>query len=212
MKSKPFFAELIGTFALVFIVAGAAALGTAGLLGVALAYGLVVATFSYLFGEISGAHLNPAVTFGLALYGSIDWVKAVFYWIAQFLGGIIAAALLLFIFGGASNGLGATVLASGVNPFQGVVVETLLTFFLVNSVFFAAIGEYAGKRAGFVIGLTVVFAILMGGPLTGGSLNPARTLGPAIFTGSLGQFWIYLVGPFVGAALASLVYRLFKMK
>ena len=212
MKSKPFFAELIGTFALVFIVAGAAALGTAGLLGVALAYGLVVATFSYLFGEISGAHLNPAVTFGLALYGSIDWVKAIFYWIAQFLGGIIAAALLLFVFGGAGNGLGATVLASGVNPLQGVIVEAILTFFLVNSVFFAAIGEYAGKRAGFVIGLTVVFAILMGGPLTGGSLNPARTLGPAIFTGSLGQFWIYLVGPFVGAALASLVYRLFKMK
>jgi aquaporin Z len=212
MKSKPFFAELIGTFALVFIVAGAAALGTAGLVGVALAYGLVIATFSYLFGEISGAHFNPAVTFGLALYGSIDWVKAIFYWIAQFLGGIIAAALLLFVFGGAGNGLGATVLASGVNPLQGVIVEAILTFFLVNSVFFAAIGEYAGKRAGFVIGLTVVFAILMGGPLTGGSLNPARTLGPAIFTGSLGQFWIYLVGPFVGAALASLVYRLFKMK
>jgi aquaporin Z len=210
MKARPFFAELIGTFALVFIGAGTAALGMAGLVGVATAFGLVLAVFVYLFGEISGGHFNPAVTFGVALTGNVEWVTAVFYWIAQCLGAILAAALLLFIFNGAGNGLGATVLVSGVNPLQGVVVEAVLTFFLATSVLFGAIAGYAGKRAGFVIGLTYTFSILMGGPLTGGSLNPARTLGPAIFSNSLGEFWIYLIGPFVGAALAAVVYKFLR--
>ncbi len=212
MKSRAFFAELIGTFALVFIGAGAAAAGTGGLVGVALAHGLVLTIFIYLFGEISGGHFNPAVTFGVALNGSVKWVTAVFYWIAQFLGAILAAALLLFIFNGAGNGLGATVLASGVNPLQGVIVEAVLTFFLVTAVLFGAVEGYAGKRAGFVIGLTLSFSILMGGPLTGASLNPARTLGPAIFSGTLGEFWIYLIGPFVGAALAALADKLLIKK
>jgi MIP family channel proteins len=212
MKARPFFAELIGTFALVFIGAGTAAVGTGGLVGAALAIGLVYTVFIYLFGEISGGHFNPAVTFGVALSGNVEWVTAIFYWIAQCLGAILAAALLLFIFNGAGNGLGATVLASDVNPLQGVVVETVLTFFLVTAVLFGAIEGYAGKRAGFVIGLTLTFSILMGGPLTGGSLNPARTLGPAIFGGTLGEFWIYLVGTFVGAALAAVVYRFLKSK
>ncbi len=212
MKPKAFFAELIGTFALTFIGVGAVVVGNGGLLGISLAFGLTATTFIYLFGEISGTHINPAVTFGLALNGVIQWVEATFYWIAQCLGGIFAAALLFFIFGGPKNGLGATVLAPGVTPFQGILIEAILTFFLVNAIYFGAIKGYAGKRAGFIIGMTISFDILMGAPLTGASLNPARTLGPAIFTGTLGEFWIYFVGTFLGAALAAGFYRLMTKK
>src|SRR3972149_4055143 len=134
MKSKPFFAELIGTFALVFIGAGVAAQGEAGLIGVAAAFGLVIATFFYLFNSVSGAHFNPAVTFALALNRTVKWAEAIFYWIAQFLGAVLAAALLLFVFGGAENGLGATVPAVGI--FQALVVEAVLTFFLAHAVLF----------------------------------------------------------------------------
>ena len=212
MKPKVFFAELVGTFTLVFIGAGTMAVGTGGLVGVALAFGLVAATVFYLFGDISGAHLNPAITFGVAINRVITWVEAVFYWIAQLLGGILAAGALFYILGGSSNGLGATVLSNGVTPLQGVITEAILTFFLVNSVLFAFVKGYAGRRAGFVIGLTLTVAILMGGPITGASLNPARTLGPAIFTNTLGSFWIYFIGPFVGAALAAFFYRLMVKK
>ena len=212
MKSKVFFAEMIGTFALVFIGAGAGAVGSGGLIGVALAHGLVIATFVYLYGEISGAHFNPAVTFGLALNGTVEWGKAVFYWIAQLLGATIAAGLLFLVLGGADSGLGATLPASSINVFQAVIIEAILTFFLANAVLFGAVEGLAGKRAGFVIGLTLVFAILMGGPLTGASLNPARTFGPAIFTGNFDTLWIYLLGPLAGAGLATGVYRLLKNK
>lgn len=208
MKSNVFFAELVGTFALVFLGAGAAAVGAGGLLGVALAHGLTVATFAYLFGDLSGAHFNPAVTFALALNKTVKWAEAFFYWVAQLLGGVIAAAALMFILGGAGSGLGATVLAAGVSQWQGLLVEILLTFFLVNAIFFAAVAGKAGKRAGLVIGLTLVAAILMGGPLTGAALNPARFFGPAVFTAGFGDFWVYLVGPLVGAGLAFGFYKL----
>jgi len=210
MKSRPFFAELIGTFALVFIGAGTVAHGQAGLLGAAAGFGLTLASFWYLFNRVSGAHFNPAVTFGLALNGTVSWADAVFYWIAQFLGGILAALGLYFVFGGAQNGLGATLPSVGV--LQAVVLEVVLTSFLVAAVLFAAVAGLAGKRAGFVIGLTLFFGILMGGPLSGGSLNPARSLGPALFTNGLPTFWIYLVGPFVGAGLAVGAYRLLTSK
>jgi aquaporin Z len=206
MSSKQFVAELVGTFALVFIGAGAGAIGAGGLVGVALAHGLVLVAMIYVYGHISGTHVNPAVTFGIALSGGIAWGTAVVYWAAQFIGGILAAAVLSFVLGGAGSGLGATVLAAGVSPIQGLVVEAILTFFLVNAVLHAAVAGKAGDFAGLAIGLTLAFAILMGGPLTGASLNPARTLGPGLFTGTLGQFWIYLVGPFAGAAAAAGLY------
>jgi MIP family channel proteins len=161
----------------------------------------------YVFGSISGTHINPAVTFGLALAGAIDWGKALVYWAAQVAGAVAAAGALFFVLGGAETGLGATVLADGVSPLQGLVVEAILTFFLVNAVLHAAVAGKAGDFAGLAIGTTLVFAILMGGPLTGASLNPARTLGPALFTGTLGQFWIYLADTFAGAAAAVGVYR-----
>jgi len=212
MKPNVFFAELVGTFVLVFIGVGAAAENIGGLVGVALAFGMLIASLIYLFGEISGTHINPAVTFALALNGNLKWIDAVFYWVAQVLGAVVGAAALFLIFGGAQNGLGATVLASNINWIQGLAVEIIGTFFLMTSIFFAAVKGYAGKRAGFVIGLTISALILFAGPLTGAGFNPARTLGPAIFTGTLGLFWLYLLGPMAGAALATLFYRLMNNK
>ena len=214
MKPNIFFAELVGTFALVFIGAGVAAQNTAGILGIAFAFGLTVAVFAYLFGDISGTHINPAITFALALNGSLSWAEAVFYWIAQFVGAILAAGALFLVFGGAQNGLGQTLLANGISWWQGLFIEAILTFFLASSVLFAAVAGFAGKRAGFVIGLTLVFAILFGGPLTGAALNPARALGPALFTGgpALEQYWIFLVGPLLGGGLAAGFYRLMTRK
>lgn len=210
MNKNIFLAECIGTFALIFIGAGAVAVGAGGVVGVAFAHGLTLMAFAYTFGQISGTHINPAVTFGVALSGEMTWTEAIFYWAAQLLGGTLGAAALLLVFGGASNGLGATVLADGVSPLQGLLLEAIMTFFLVTSVLFGAIRGEAGQFAGLVIGFTLTLGILMGGPLTGASLNPARTFGPALFTGTLNQFWIYLAGTLAGAAAAVGVEKLIE--
>jgi MIP family channel proteins len=209
VKTKVWLAELIGTAALVFVGAGAAAAG-AGLVGVALAHGLIVAGLAYAYGSISGAHVNPAVTFAAALRGRIKWQDAVIYWVAQFAGATLAAGALFVAFGGASSGLGATLPAAGVTPLQAIVVEALLTFLLANAVLHTAERKSGTPFAGLAIGLTLVAGILMGGALTGASLNPARTFGPALFTGHLDVLWIYLVGPAAGAGLAALAYRALK--
>lgn len=210
MNTKALLAEFIGTFALIFIGAGTAAVGVGGLVGVALAHGIVIVSMAYAYGAISGAHVNPAVTLGVALRGNLEWSEAIGYWIAQFAGGILGAAALLFVMGGASSGLGATLPASGVSPLQAIVVEALLTFMLVNVILHTTEGKSTSPVAGLAIGLTLAGAILFGGPLTGASLNPARTLGPALFTGNLDTLWIYLVGPAAGAILAVLVRRALK--
>ena len=208
MSSKALVAEFIGTFALIFIGAGAGALGVGGLVGVALAHGFVVLGFAYAYGHISGTHINPAVTIGLLAAGEISAAKAVAYIATQFIGGTAGAFALSFALGSQAGTLGATTLAPGVSPVQGLVIEAILTFFLVNSVLNAAVSGKAGNLAGVAIGCTLVFAILMGGPLTGASLNPARTLGPAIVTGNFADLWVYLVGPPLGAILAALLYKL----
>jgi MIP family channel proteins len=209
VKTKVWLAELIGTAALVFVGAGAAAAG-AGLVGVALAHGLVLAGLAYAYGSISGAHVNPAVTFAAALRGRIKWQDAVIYWVAQFAGAVLGAGALFVAFGGASSGLGATLPAAGVTPLQAIVVEALLTFLLANAVLHTAERKSGTPFAGLAIGLTLAASILMGGSLTGASLNPARTFGPALFTGHLDVLWIYLVGPAAGAGLAALAYRALK--
>jgi MIP family channel proteins len=215
-NSKVFLAEFIGTFALVFIGAGAGIVN-AGLVGVALAHGLTLATFAYTFGYISGTHINPAVTFGLALAGAVKWGQAVFYWIAQFAGAILAALLLQAIVqsvGGNISG-GATVGAlTDSQPILAMVVEALLTFFLVNAVLHNAVAGKSGVFAGLVIGLTLTVGILVGGPLTGGSLNPARTFGPAIFAApslaNVNTYIIYLFGPLIGSVLAVIAFNFFN--
>lgn len=208
--STSLLAELIGTFALIFIGAGAGALAAAdggGLVGVALAHGLVIVGFAYAYGHISGTHLNPAVTLGVWAAGKIDTTRALAYVAVQLLGGIVGAFVLSWVLGERRGGLGATVLADGVSPTQGLVLELILTFFLVNTIMNAGISGKATIPAGLAIGLTLIFCILMGGPLTGASLNPARTLGPALATGNFANIWLYFVGPIAGAVLAGLLYK-----
>ncbi|MCI0419669.1 MAG: aquaporin [Acidobacteria bacterium] len=205
--SRKLIAELIGTFTLIFIGAGAGAIGAGGLVGVALAHGLVVLAFAYAYGHISGTHINPAVTIGLWAGKQIDAATAAGYIVVQLIGGTLGAFALRSVLGGTATGLGATTLAPAVTPIQGFVVEMLLTFFLVNTIFNAAVSGKAGNAAPVAIGMTLVFAILMGGPLTGASLNPARTLGPAIMTGNFANLSIYLIAPPLGGILAALLYN-----
>jgi aquaporin Z len=206
MNTRALVAEFIGTFTLIFIGAGVGALGIGGLVGVALAHGLVVLTFAYSYGHISGTHINPAITIALWVGKQIDLVNAVGYIVVQLLGAIAAGLTLNFLIGGAAPGLGATVLADGVTPVQGLIIEIILTFLLANAIFNSAVSGKAGNAAPVAIGLTLVFCTLMGGPLTGASLNPARTIGPAVATGNFADLWLYLAGPIVGGILAALVY------
>jgi MIP family channel proteins len=215
MNYKALAAELLGTFTLTFIGAGAGALaGPAGggIIAVALAHGVALMVIVYAWGSISGAHVNPAVTFGLALTNKIKWPDAVGYWIAQCLGAIVAAFLLSYLVG-AGTGLGATTgTFTTTDPVKTILVEAVLTFFLVTAVFGTAVSGRNGDAAGIAIGFVLTMDILMGGALTGASMNPARTLGPALATGDFSYFWMYLVGPFVGAAAAALLYDNFFRK
>lgn len=206
MEARAYAAELAGTFTLVFIGAGAVAAGVGGLLGAAFAHGLVVLAFSFVCGR-RAPHINPAVTFGLFTAGVVKAVHLPACWLAQLSGGLVAALALQLTVGGFTDSLGATVPAPGVSHGQALVLEAILTFMLVTSILVTAVSGRGGDLGLAAIGLTLIFCILMGGPLTGASLNPARTLGPAVFTDTLHLFWIYLVGTFLGAALAGGLYR-----
>jgi len=214
---KVFVAELIGTFALVFVGA-AISLYDAGLLAVALAHGLTLAVFMYVFCHISGTHINPAVTFGLALNGTVSWAEAAVYWVAQFAGGVLAAFALSNIVGLVNAEAFGAAQTTGILterfPYYALGVEALLTFFLVTTILHAAVAGKAGPMAGWAIGITLTVAILAGGPLTGGSLNPARTFGPAAVAGTARDgmmYLIYFLGPLLGAAIAVGAYRLLYM-
>jgi MIP family channel proteins len=213
--STSLLAEFIGTFALIFIGAGAGALN-AGLVGVAFAHGLVILGFAYAYGHISGTHINPAVTLGVWAAGKIDTARAGSYIVFQIAGGIVGALALRWVLGGTGTGLGLTQLAQGlevkgatitITPLVGVVLEAILTFFLVNAVMNAGISGKATIPGGLAIGLTLTFCILMGGPLTGASLNPARSIGPAIAMENFNDLWVYLVGPVLGGVIAGLLYK-----
>lgn len=211
---KVFVAELIGTFALVFVGA-AVGMYNAGLLAVALAHGLTLAVFAYIYGHISGTHINPAVTFGLALNGTIQWAEAAVYWVGQFAGAVLAAFALNAVVGVVNAEAFAAAQTTGVLtenfPYYALGVEALLTFFLVTAVLHTAVAGKAGPFAGWAIGTTLAIAILAGGPLTGASLNPARTFGPAAVAGTARDgmmYLIYFVGPLLGSAIAVGAYRL----
>ena len=214
--STSLLAEFIGTFALIFIGAGAGALGIGGLVGVALAHGFVIVGFAYAYGHISGTHINPAVTLGVWAAGKIDAARAVSYIVFQTVGGIAGALALRWVLGGTGTGLGMTQLATSLEvkgttisiaPVVGLVLEAILTFFLVNAVMNAGISGKATIPGGLAIGLTLAFCILMGGPLTGASLNPARSIGPAVAMGNFNDLWVYLVGPALGGIVAGLLYK-----
>lgn len=207
MQSKALVAEFIGTFSLIFIGAGAAAV-SGNLVAVALAHGLVVMAFAYAYGNISGTHINPAVTIGLLVGGQIKLGDAIGYILVQLIGGIVGGAALLYVVGPGS--LGATVPAEGVGVGQTFLLEVILTFLLVNSIYHSAVSGKAGNLAPVAIGLTLAACIAMGGPLTGASLNPARSLGPAVFSDAptaVSSLWIYFVACPVGGVLAALVHK-----
>jgi MIP family channel proteins len=217
-------AEFIGTFALIFVGVGAI-YHNAGLLAVALAHGLTIAVMVSATGGISGGHLNPAVTFGLLVGGKIDLKNTVAYWIAQLAGASVAGFILLFLFTGQldpdkGTSLAQTIVASGtpdlapkgINVVQAVLIEAILTFFLVFVVYGTAVDSRAPKIGGLAIGLTVTLDILFGGPFTGGAMNPARTFGPALASGHWNNQWIYWAGPLLGGALGGLVYGRFLLR
>ncbi len=209
-------AELIGTFTLVFIgvlaVIVAVTPGTnSDILVPAFAHGLALLGMVYVFGHISGAHVNPAVTAGLLVGGKIKPLTAVAYWIAQFAGAIIASLLAVALVPDPAN-YGQTIgIITSDNVWTAAVFEAVLTFMLVSAVYQAAVYGKAGNLAGVAIGLTLAFAIIAGGVFTGASLNPARTLGPALVAGDLSYVLPYLVGIFAGGAAAGLLHsRVFK--
>ncbi|TMC22327.1 MAG: aquaporin [Chloroflexi bacterium] len=211
----PGLAEFVGTFVFVFIGAGSiitnvSTRGAIGLLGIALAHGLALSMVVSAFGGTSGAHINPAVTIGFMVTRRITPDLGIVYIAAQLAGATLAGFLLQAIFPQAvwqAAQLGTPALAPDVSFGTGILVETILTFFLLLAVFGTAVDERAPKIGGFGIGLTVLVDILVGGPLTGAAMNPARTFGPAL----AGGFWqnnlVYWIGPILGAVLATLFYE-----
>jgi glycerol uptake facilitator protein len=233
--TKKFIAELIGTFFLVFfgtgsavvtlliddgVDPGAAGIGLLGGLGdwlaIGLAFGLTVMACIYLFGKISGAHLNPAVTIGLLVSKNISLIDSVYYIVAQAIGAVLGSLLLFVCLGAPAvtiGGLGATAPGLSVGYIPAVIAECIGTFFLMLVVMGVAVDKKADPGvAGISIGMTVAAVIIVLGAFTGASINPARTFGPYLMDTLLGgaNLWgffpIYLVGPIVGAILAALVY------
>src|SRR5918996_3281102 len=205
-------AEAIGTFALVFAGAGAimvdAQTGALGHVGIAATFGLVIMAMIYAVGHISGAHFNPAVSFAFALTRHFPWPRLAAYWAAQLAGALAAAFLLRASLGDVAN-VGAT-LPSGSNG-QAFLWETILTFFLMFVIMAVATDTRAvGEAAAIAIGGTVALDALFGGPITGASMNPARSLGPAIAAGQLSHPWIYVAAPIAGASLGALAYQLLR--
>lgn len=212
-------AEVIGTFALVFIGAGSVAvLGFNGpspqaLVGIALAHGLVLAIMVSNFGHISGGHFNPAVTVGAWVVGKIETGRAMVYVLAQLAGAAAAAGILRYVLTEQiwrPTSLGATQVGHrfGISNGKALVIEAVLTFFLVITVFATAIDDEGVFKsiAGLAIGLVFTFDILMGGALTGASMNPARSFGPALVAGKWTDFWVYVIGPVGGSVIAASVY------
>jgi MIP family channel proteins len=213
-------AELIGTFAFVFIGAGAAAVvgdgvGLPGIAAIAFAHGLTIMVFAFAYGPISGGHMNPAVTVGVLAAGAMRAGEAAGYIVSQLVGAVMGALLLRTVLGGAASGLGTPTLAHHlalgattltVTPEAGFVIEAVLAFFLVTVVLSTAVAGRAGNLAPLAIGMTLTLNIIMGGALTGAAFNPARALGPMIATGNLSNAWLYVTAPIVGALIAAVVH------
>jgi MIP family channel proteins len=201
---RDYLAEFIATFALVFIGAGAVVAG-ANTLGVALAHGFVLMSMIYAIGHISGGHINPVVTVAMWLSRKIGNLKALGYVIAQLAGGIGAAYLLKIIFD--VENLGVPGLKSGLSIGHGVLIEGILTFFLVFVIFSVALDKRSADHvSGLAIGLVLTFDILMGGGLTGAAMNPARAFGPALISGIWTNHFVYWIGPLIGGILAGVIY------
>jgi aquaporin Z len=207
-------AEFVATFALIFVGAGAVIVASSGqldLVGVALAHGLVLAIMVSVTGHISGGQVNPAVTIALWTAGKIGTQRGAVLIVAQLVGAVMGALLLRYVVGGEAfenGGAGAPALAPTLAVGKGIVLEAILTFFLVFVVFGTAVDDKGpwSKTAGFTIGLTIAFDILAFGPLTGAAMNPARWFGPALVGGQWADALVWIVGPIAGAIIAGVVY------
>ncbi|WP_405264586.1 MIP family channel protein [Methanobrevibacter sp.] len=219
---KKYIAELIGTMVLVLFGCGSAAIAGSmlGTLGIALAFGLSIVAMAYVIGDISGCHINPAVSIGMWIDGRLESKDLVMYIIFQCIGAIIGIALLAAIInsapslgGYAATGLGQNGFGSassvGLDVVGAIIVEIILTFVFVFTVLGVTKKAENGAVAGIVIGLTLAFVHIMGIPLTGTSVNPARSLAPALFLGgqALQQVWVFILAPIVGAVIAGFLYK-----
>jgi len=211
---KQLVAEFFATFALVFIGAGSVIVdamsgGEVGLVGVALAHGVVLAVMVTMTMAISGGHVNPAVTFGLWVARKIDTRRAGLYVVAQVAGAVVGALLLKALFpvgAGDATSWGLPRISPYISFPQAVVIEAVLTMFLVSAVFGTAVSPQAPKVGGFAIGLVLVFDILAAGPLTGAAMNPARAFGPALVANDWHAHAAYWAGPLLGGAVAGLLW------
>lgn len=219
---KRYISELIGTMVLVLFGCGSAAIAGSmlGTLGIALAFGLSIVAMAYVIGDISGCHINPAVSIGMWVDGRLESKDLIIYIIFQCIGAVIGIALLAAIINSApslggytatglgQNGFGSAS-AVGLDVIGAIIVEIILTFVFVFTVLGVTKKVENGAVAGIVIGLTLTFVHIMGIPLTGTSVNPARSLAPALFLGgqALQQVWVFILAPIVGAVIAGLIYK-----
>ena len=219
---KKYIAECLGTFVLTFLGCGTAMFigcaEPAGVLATAIAFGLTVIAMAYTIGNISGCHINPAITLGVALSGRMSWKDAFGYWVGQIVGGIIAGALLLLLSKvvaapDMTGALGSNGVANAGGVGGAILVEVIATFLFVLVVLGTTDEKLgAGKPAGLAIGLTLILIHLVCINLTGTSVNPARSIGPAIFAGgqALADLWVFIVAPLVGGALSALAWKYFS--
>ena len=219
---KKYLAEMVGTFVLVFGGCGSAVLAgeQIGFLGVSIAFGLTLLVMAYAIGHISGCHINPAVTVGLLVSKKMDARDVVGYIVGQIIGGILAAALLLTIAKGVAGGYDPTLTGFAANGYgdhspghynliSAFLAEVILTFFLMFTVLGATDIKAPVGFAGIPIGLVLALIHLVGIPVTNTSVNPARSIGPAVFVGgwALSQLWLFIIAPIIGAIIAAVVYR-----
>lgn len=218
---RKYIAELIGTFALVLVGCGSAVIAGkyVGFLGISFAFGLTVLAMVYAIGRISGCHINPAISLAMLVAGKMNWKDSVFYIIAQCVGAIIAAAVLLAIAVGNSdyslavNGLGQNGYGAhspgGYSLLACLIAEVVLTALFLFVIFGSTSKKAPEGFAGVSIGLSLVLIHIIGIPITGTSVNPARSLGPAVFVGgaALSQLWLFIIAPFVGGILAAVLWK-----
>jgi aquaporin NIP len=207
--TKKLLSEFIGTYFLVFAGTGAIMIDnqtqSLSLIGIAFTFGLVVMAMIYTFGHISGAHFNPAVTSALWLHGSLSAWEAISYILTQVTAALLASTTLLSLFGNVSQ-LGTTVPRNSWQ--QSFVLEFILTFILMLVIFGSAVhGKAAKSFAGLAIGATVGFEVLIAGPISGASMNPARSIGPALISGTINNLWVYIVATLLGALASAIVYK-----
>jgi aquaporin Z len=219
---KRYISELIGTMVLVLFGCGSAAIAGSvlGTFGIAMAFGLSIVAMAYVIGDISGCHVNPAVSIGMWIDGRLETKDLLVYIVFQFIGAIIGIALLVMIInsapslgGYAATGLGQNGFGSassvGLDVVGAILVEIILTFVFVFTVLGVTKKAENATVAGIVMGLTLAFVYLLGIPLTGASVNPARSLAPALFLGgqALEQVWVFILAPVVGAVIAGVLFK-----